>query len=87
MYRVKFTQGALDQLASLDKTIAQQVLKKLHWTADNFDNTIHEPLRGRLKGVYKLRAGDYRALYTFDKQEQIIFVHFVQHRSEVYKTK
>lgn len=87
MYRVEFTQGALDQLASLDKIIAQQVLQKLHWLADHFDEVTHWPLTGRLKGVFKLRVGDYRALYTFDEKKQVIFVHFVRHRSEVYKTK
>ena len=35
----------------------------------------------------KLRVGDYRAFYTFDQESQIIMIHFVQHRSEVYKDK
>jgi len=87
MYRVKFTPEALKQMENLDKSIAQQVLKKLHWMGENFDQTTHLPLTGTLKGIYKLRVGDYRALYDFDKDVQTIIVHFVQHRREVYKTK
>ncbi len=87
MHRVKFTQDALDQIASLDKTAAQQILKKLRWLAENFDQATHQPLTGTLKGIFKLRVGDYRVLYTFDKKEQIVFVHFVKHRREVYKAK
>ncbi|MFZ5923089.1 MAG: type II toxin-antitoxin system RelE family toxin [Chloroflexota bacterium] len=34
-----------------------------------------------------MRVGDYRVLYTFSKKETTITVHFVQHRSEVYKTR
>ena len=85
MYNVKFTARALEQLEGLDKPIAQQVLKKLHWMAENFDQITHLPLSGNLKGVFKLRVGDYRALYTFDRTE--IVVHFVQHRQEICKSK
>lgn len=85
MYLVRFTPKALEQMAQLNKPIAQQVLKKLRWMAENFDQANHLPLAGNLKVVFKLRVGDYRALYTFDQQSQIIMVHFVQHRSEVYK--
>jgi mRNA interferase RelE/StbE len=87
MYSVKFSQAAIDQLAELNKADAQQVLKKLHWLTENFEQATHQPLTGTLKGIFKLRVGDYRALYTFDSKVQIITVHMVKHRSEVYKTK
>ena len=87
MFRVKFAQEALDQMQSLDKPVAQQVLKKLRWLSENFDEAAHLPLTGTLKGIYKLRAGDYRALYTFDVKLQEIMVHAVKHRREAYKTK
>jgi mRNA interferase RelE/StbE len=44
-------------------------------------------LTGEWQGVLKLRVGDYRVLYTFDKAEPKIIVHFVKHRREVYKTR
>ena len=87
MVRVKFTQDTLDQMASFDRSVAQQVLKKLGWFSENFEQATHLPLTGALKGIYKLRAGDYRALYTFDRDVQEIVVHAVRHRREVYKTK
>jgi mRNA interferase RelE/StbE len=87
MVQVKFTPDALDQLEKLDKSVAQQVFKKLRWLAEHFDESTPIPLTGNLKSIYKLRVGDYRALYTFSKEKTTIMVHFVQHRSEVYKTK
>ena len=53
MYRVKFTQDTLDQMASLDRSAAQQVLKKLRWLSENFEQATHLPLTGVLKGIYK----------------------------------
>lgn len=87
MLQVRFTTKALEQMGELDGTIARQVLKKLRWMSENFDQVSHLPLTGNLKGVYKLRIGEYQALYTCNPEEHIIMVHFIQHRSEVYKTK
>jgi mRNA interferase RelE/StbE len=87
MYSVKLTSTALDQLEKLDKSVSQQVFKKLKWLAEHSDESIPIPLTGNLKDIYKIRVGDYRALYTFDKKQETILVHFVQHRSEVHKTK
>ncbi|MCC6299197.1 MAG: type II toxin-antitoxin system RelE/ParE family toxin [Anaerolineales bacterium] len=87
MYTVKFTQEASKQLAELNKTDAQQVLKKLRWLTENFEQATHQQLTGALKGIFKLRVGDYRALYTFDSKEEVITVHMVKHRREVYKIK
>lgn len=85
MYKVEFTARAEADLGKLDKQIAQRVLKKLHWLAENFDNVTPEALTAHWQGVYKLRIGDYRVLYTFNKGSQEILVHFVRHRREVYQ--
>ncbi len=87
MYQVEFTPTAENDLGSLNKAIAQRIFTKIRWLAENFDSLTPEPLTGQWKGVYKLRVGDYRVLYTFNPGEQIIIVHFVRHRREVYKAK
>ncbi len=87
MYHVEFTPTATDDLACLNKPIAQRILTKIRWLAENFAALTPESLTGQWAGVYKLRVGDYRVLYTFDNTETGITVHFVRHRREVYKTK
>lgn len=87
MYSIKFTQNSIDQLTKLSKSDAQQIMKKLRWLTENFEQATYQPLTGTLKGIFKLRAGDYRALYSFDTKEQAVTVHMVGHRREVYKTK
>jgi mRNA-degrading endonuclease RelE of RelBE toxin-antitoxin system len=77
----------LDQLAELNKADAQQIMKKPRWLTENFEQATHQQLTGTLKGIFKLRAGDYRAFYTFDSKEQVITVHMVKPRREVYKIK
>ena len=85
MWTVAFTADAENDLASLDKTIAQRVLRRIRWLVENFEHIQPESLTGQWQGVYKLRVGDYRALYTFDRDAEQIVFHVIKHRREVYK--
>ena len=85
MYNVGFTPDSDADLAHLDAPIAQRVLKKLRWLAENFEAIKPEALTGQWEGMFKLTVGDYRVLYTFDKTTQDLIVHFVKHRREVYQ--
>ena len=38
----------------------------------------------RLRILNKLRVGDYRVIYEFDRESRIIIIIRVGHRSEVY---
>ncbi|BAG00026.1 conserved hypothetical protein [Microcystis aeruginosa PCC 9809] len=38
----------------------------------------------RLRILNKLRVGDYRVIYEFDRESRIIIIVRVGHRSEVY---
>jgi len=88
MHDVEFTSEAESDLARLSKTIAQRILKKIRWLAENFEDVTPEPLIYEWKGLYKLRVGDYRVLYSFSHSERrIIVVHLIKHRREVYKTR
>ena len=83
--RVDFTGTAEDDLSSLDRTVAQQVLDKLNWLAENAESVQHTALTGQWKGVFRLHIGHYRALYTYNREEGRLVVHFVRHRSEIYR--
>ena len=84
-YRVEFTDTAEDDLSRLDRTVAQQVLDKLRWLADNAESVRHKALTAQLKGAFVLRMGNYRAIYSCDRTDRRVIVHFVRHRSEVYR--
>lgn len=88
MYEVEFTPEAEDDLSRLSKSIAQRILKKIRWLAENIEVMTLEPLTGDFKGLYKLRVGAYRVLYTFSQNERkVIIIHLVKHRREVYKSR
>lgn len=84
-YSVEFTPQAEEDLARLDKSIAQQVSNKIDWLSQSIEYIIPIPLKGKFDGKYKLRVGDWRMIYSFEHTTQIITVYAIRHRSEVYK--
>jgi len=83
IYHVEFMPQALKNIEELDKIIARRILKKAKWLAGNFEDVTLEPLSGNLKGLFKLRIGDYRAIYSV--RQQRIIVHLIGHRRDIYK--
>ncbi|WP_420372248.1 type II toxin-antitoxin system RelE family toxin [Microcystis aeruginosa] len=62
--------------------IRLRILNKIKWLAINFEQITPLPLTREWSGFYKLRVGDYRVIYEFDRESRIIIR--VGHRSEVY---
>lgn len=84
MYSVFIQPEAERDLARLDRPIAQRIRERLQWVAEHFDEIQPVALKGKLAAFYKIRVGDYRALYQFDRTRREITVFRVQHRREVY---
>ena len=51
MYEVEFTSEAEADLDRLSKSVAQRILKKIRWLAENFEVITPEPLTGNWKRV------------------------------------
>ena len=85
MYKLVFSPDGETSIASLDKDIAQRVLDKLKWFIQNFDNITPIPLRGNLSELYKLRTGDWRIIYKVNHEENVITIHKIGHRKEIYR--
>lgn len=83
MVKIEWTEGATKDLEKLDKPIARRILRRLAWLSKNFQSIVPEPLTDELKGTFKLRIGDWRAVYSVEGK--IIVIQFIGHRSEIYK--
>ncbi|MCL9813471.1 type II toxin-antitoxin system RelE family toxin [Natranaeroarchaeum aerophilus] len=81
MSSVEYTEQAIEQLEALDPHVADRVMNKIdeatEWTEHRLE---------RLSGYpyYKLRAGDYRAIITWDRDDDVLIVEAVGHRRNVY---
>jgi len=87
LYGVEFRPAAVDELRKLDKAVAQRILRRLKWLAENFDTLTPEALTAELKGLFKLRVGSYRVIYEINRKDRLLIVHLVGHRRDIYKRK
>ncbi|MEK7567369.1 MAG: type II toxin-antitoxin system RelE/ParE family toxin [Patescibacteria group bacterium] len=83
MVSVRWNDNALENLDVLDSVIRERILTKVSWLRENFSEIIPEKLHRELKSLYKLRVGDYRAVYSIHRD--IITIEAVGHRRDVYR--
>jgi mRNA interferase RelE/StbE len=87
MYSLKIQDRAIRDLSSLDKHIAQRIVSRLNWFAENATSVKRESLTGDFSDYYKYRVGNYRILYQIFDEKQVIVVHRIGHRREIYRGK
>lgn len=83
LYKIKLTKIAVKDLKKLDKKYQKVVGKAIDRLAEN--PKLGKPLKGKLKGVWRLRFSRYRILYEIQNKKLIVIVFEVKHRKEVYR--
>lgn len=81
MTDVEYTDQAIGHLEGLDPQVADRVMNKVDEATEWTEHRL-EPLSGY--PYYKLRAGDYRAIITWDREADVLVVEAVGHRRNVY---
>jgi mRNA interferase RelE/StbE len=80
-YKIRFAELALENLGALPKPQSAQILKKIVRLENGLCGNIK-----RLQNAdcaYRLRMGDYRALFDVDGNE--IVIQKIGHRKDVYE--
>lgn len=80
-YRLAYRPAVLQDLAQVDKPMAQRLLDKTKWIASNIDNLRHDPIAADLPNLSKYAVGDWRIFYSIDRTEQIVDIHRILHRT------
>lgn len=83
-YRVTYLPSIIEDLRLIDQRIAQRLLDKTKWLASNVANLRHEPLHQELPGLVQYAVGDWRILYSLDREGHILHVHRIAPRRELY---
>ena len=87
MYQIRFVKDAVRDLEKLGQGEARRIIRKINWLAENAETIQPKGLRKNLAGLAKIREGDYRIIYEVVHAEKTLVIHFIGHRSEVYKNK
>jgi len=83
MYKVIVPKYALKELSKVDKENQQFIFNKIK-DLENGIFTNDKPLKGRHKGKFRKRAGNYRIIYLKENDVLLITVIRMAHRKEAY---
>ncbi|MBV6339967.1 MAG: type II toxin-antitoxin system RelE/ParE family toxin [Candidatus Magnetobacterium sp. LHC-1] len=88
MYNIEISSDAVRAFRGLEKAIQLKIQEKIDWLAENANTVTHYQLSflpDKLKGLCRLKAGDYRILYFIYHAGKRVSIYLVEHRSVVYK--
>ena len=83
-YHVVLTLSAEKELKRLSRQLIARIISRL----ENLASSPRPPGCKKLKGgdrEWRIRVGDYRAVYTIDDTKSLVEVTRIRHRSEVYE--
>lgn len=81
-FKVAYKASVAGDLKRLDKPIARRLIDKLEHALTHTPQA-GIPLSGEFHGLFKLRVGDYRAIYA--KIPEGVLVLRIRHRKDVYR--
>jgi mRNA interferase RelE/StbE len=87
MWSVEYSDIAEADLLVLDKPVRQRITKYFRDRVASHPEpkTLAEPLSGNLRGLWRFRVGDYRAICDIRGDKLVVLVLQVGHRSGIYK--
>ncbi|MCG2624711.1 type II toxin-antitoxin system RelE/ParE family toxin [Arthrobacter sp. I2-34] len=84
-WRVEVTSPALKGFRRLPEKAAAAIVEFVTGVLAANPYRLSKPLTNELLGLRTARRGDYRVLFTLDVEERTLYVHRIEHRSDVYK--
>ena len=83
MYSVRIKRSAAKELANLPQQNRLRVSSAINSLGEQpFAGSV---LKGGLRGLRRLRVGDYRIVYALLDNELVLLIVRIAHRSDVYK--
>ena len=86
-WRIEIKPTAEKQYLKLDRTTRRRIKQTLRELERAERPLLHarvRPLTGQLKGDYRVRVGDWRVLFTPDRQARVLSVYAVLPRGDAY---
>ena len=84
-YRVELRPSALRDLKKLPPGVRERISERIDALGDNPRGPGTKSLKGNLKGLWRLRVGDYRVMFVVDDRKRTVDVLRVGARGSLYR--
>lgn len=85
MYKIEYLDSVKSDLASVSKSDKQNIRKAIEKKLMTNPIEFGKPLQYSLKGLRRLRVGDYRVIFQIDDERNAVLIVKIGHRREVYE--
>lgn len=83
MFRIEYHSLVVENdIPKLDKSVRDRIRDVIETKLVDKPMVFGAPLRGTLKGYWKLRIGDWRVVYLISAK--VVRIIFIAHRREIY---
>ncbi len=83
-YKISFKPSVEKDLKSLPKAFVPKILKKIEKLATD-PSSVRALKLSNAEKLFRIRVGNYRIIYELDQKSEEIIIHYVRHRSTVYR--
>jgi mRNA interferase RelE/StbE len=85
VYKIEYLSSVREDFSSISKTNKEQIRKAIEKKLATNPIEFGKPLQYSLKGLRRLRVGDYRIIFKIEEEEKTVLIVKVGHRREVYE--
>ena len=82
-YSVRIKESAVKDLADIPRVDRQRISRVIDSLKES--PLSGAPLQGALRGLRRVRVGDYRIIYEVERSELLVYVVRISHRREAYR--
>lgn len=83
-YKILFDEDVEKDLSKMPRQIAKNILRKV-LSLEHNPRPPHSLKLVGMEDVYRLKIGDYRAIYLIDDPKKVVTVYHIRHRKDVYR--
>ena len=84
IYKLLYARSVVKDLKKVPKEEREKIIEKIQLLVSNPYLSGSVPLQGS-SGLFRIRSGDYRIIYTVNNGELTILIIKIGHRKEVYR--
>ena len=82
-YAIRIKESAARELQRIERSDRERLIAAIDRLAEN--PFAGSALKGELRGLRRIRVGDYRLIYEVGEQDLVVLVLRVAHRREAYR--
>lgn len=84
MFKIEYLENVRDDLKSISKADKERIRKAIEKKLAVNPIEFGKPLQYSLKGLRRLRVGDYRVIFQIELDSKTVLIVKIGHRREIY---